>query len=64
MPRNRVRPQTKIEPAPVDRKSARDTSKNGLRKPPRGESRKEHLDRLLDEALAETFPASDPPSVS
>jgi hypothetical protein len=29
-----------------------------------GESEKEHLDHMLDEALAETFPASDPTAVS
>jgi len=27
------------------------------------ESEAEHLDRALDEALVETFPASDPPAV-
>ncbi|MDF2994491.1 MAG: hypothetical protein K0R27_128 [Xanthobacteraceae bacterium] len=28
------------------------------------DERKAHLDRLLDEALAETFPASDPPAIT
>jgi hypothetical protein len=29
----------------------------------RAETEKEHLDRALDDALKETFPASDPPAV-
>lgn len=28
------------------------------------EQRKAHIDALLDEALAETFPASDPPAIT
>lgn len=28
------------------------------------EAQKAHLDQLLDEALAETFPASDPPAIT
>lgn len=30
---------------------------------PAAESPTEHLDKLLDEGLKETFPASDPPAV-
>lgn len=30
---------------------------------PSGETQAEHLDKLLDEGLEETFPASDPPAV-
>jgi len=29
----------------------------------RTETRKEHLDRVLDDALEQSFPASDPPAV-
>ena len=38
----------------------------GKRKPPLPEAleaEKKHLDELLDEALRETFPASDPPAI-
>jgi hypothetical protein len=42
--------------------------RRGEPKKPRGEaarrSRREHLDRKLDEALEETFPASDPIELS
>lgn len=41
-----------------DRKPAADRGKT----PPKTE--KNHLNELLDEALDETFPASDPPSVT
>jgi hypothetical protein len=33
-------------------------------KPRTPEEAKKHLDELLDEALEETFPASDPPAVT
>jgi hypothetical protein len=29
----------------------------------KGDVEKRHIDKLLDEALAETFPASDPPAM-
>jgi hypothetical protein len=33
------------------------------RRPPAGPPDRDHLDRLLDEALEETFPASDPVAI-
>jgi hypothetical protein len=64
MSRKRVQSQSMSEPAPDDRKIAPSSRKDRSRRTLQGKSHKEHLDRLLDEALACTFPASDPISVS
>jgi hypothetical protein len=51
----------------MSKQSAHPTARVAL-KPPAGESSssatRRHLDELLDEALEETFPASDPPAIT
>lgn len=41
--------------------STQKDEKNSTRQPPTG--KKNHTEELLDEALKETFPASDPPAM-
>lgn len=49
---------------PEARRQVRQYVANLARWLAQGETEKEHLDHMLDEALAETFPASDPTAVS